>query len=115
MRLFAGTEFDRPPHCDRCGELEAECACPPLPPEVTHNPPERQTARLAVEKRKKGKVVTVIRGLAADDNPLPDLLTQLKNACGAGGTLRDDEIEIQGRHLERVAEQLRKIGYRVKS
>jgi translation initiation factor 1 len=92
--------------------LEADCACPP--PLAPRLPPEKQTARLAVEKRKKGKVVTVVRGLPAAGNDLPGLLAQLKNACGAGGTLKDDELEIQGNHVDRVRELLTGIGYRVR-
>jgi translation initiation factor 1 len=110
-RLFAGTEFFQTPKCDRCGELEEECQCSPEPaPKI---PPEKQTAKLAVEKRKKGKVVTVVRGLPAEGNDLPELLTQLKTTCGAGGTLKEDFLEIQGKHLERVRDALRGIGYRV--
>ena len=71
MRLFEGTQWDRPPRCDECGELEEDCVCPPPAKELT--PPEKQTARLAVEKRKKGKVVTVVRGLPAEENDLPKL------------------------------------------
>ena len=112
MRLFEGTEFDRPPRCERCGELEADCHCPPEAAPLI--PPEKQTARLAVEKRKKGKVVTVIRGLEPEGNDLPALLTKLKNSCGAGGTISEDGIEIQGKHLERLRETLGQIGYRVK-
>ncbi len=112
MRLFEGTEFDRPPRCERCGELEEDCQCPPEPEPLI--PPEKQTARLAVEKRKKGKVVTVIRGLPAEGNDLPRLLTRLKSGCGAGGTIAEDSIEIQGKHLDRIRETLQQIGYRVK-
>ena len=112
MRLFEGTQWDRPPRCERCGELEEVCTCPPPPKVLT--PPEKQTARLAVEKRKKGKVVTVVRGLPADENDLPGLLGQLKAACGAGGTLKDDELEIQGDHLERLRCLLAEIGFRVR-
>ena len=112
MRLFAGTPFDRPPQCDRCGQLEAECTCPP--PVPRRLAPERQTARLAVEKRTKGKLVTVIRGLTAENNDLPELLSKLKSICGAGGTVKDDELEIQGSHLDRLKEALLKLGYRVR-
>jgi translation initiation factor 1 len=112
MRLFEGTKFDRPPRCERCGALEADCRCsPPPPPRI---PPGEQTARIAIEKRKRGKSVTVIRGLPEVGNDLPDLLTKLKNACGAGGTIKDEVIEIQGKQLERVREVLRGIGYQVK-
>ncbi len=77
-------------------------------------PPEKQTASIAVEKRKKGKMVTVVRGLAAADNDLPALLTELKNTCGAGGAVKDDTVEVQGSHVERVTVVLTKIGYRVR-
>jgi translation initiation factor 1 len=112
MRLFEGTEFDRPPRCERCGELEEQCTCPPAEPVWV--PAAEQTARIAVEKRKRGKQVTVVRGLAAADNDLPALLTQLKSQCGAGGTLKGDELEIQGDQRERVRDALRQIGYRVR-
>lgn len=112
MRLFEGTEFDRPPTCERCGELEVDCKCPPKAAPLI--PPGQQTARIAVEKRRKGKVVTVIRGLPAEGNDLPALLTKLKSDCGAGGSLQDNSIEIQGRQLDRVRDVLTKIGYRVK-
>lgn len=111
MRLFEGTEFDIPPHCERCNKLEAECQCPPLPKPT--KAPQLQTARLSVEKRKKGKVVTVIRGLLADDNDLPALLKSLKNSCGSGGTVDGDELELQGEHVERLRELLKKMGFRV--
>jgi translation initiation factor 1 len=112
MRLFAGTPFDRPPKCDRCGELETDCRCAPLP--VARVPPAEQTARLSVEKRKKGKVVTVIRGLPADGNDLPSLVSQLKSRCGAGGAIHEDQLEIQGAHIERIAALLKELGYVVK-
>ena len=112
-RLFAGTKFDRPPHCDRCDRPEDECTCPPPEPEtIVRIAPEKQTARLAVEKRKMGKWVTVIRDLDAAD--LPDLLVRLKSKCGAGGSLQENAIEIQGRHLDRVRDELKSVGYRVK-
>lgn len=114
-RLFAGTPFDRPPRCEHCDELEENCVCPPqesAPP--SYKPAEKQTARLAVEKRKRGKVVTVIRGLSAEDNDLTSLLTTLKTSCGAGGTLQDDCVELQGRHVDRIRAELQKIGYKVK-
>lgn len=112
MHLFAGTPFDRPPHCERCGRLETECTCPPVEP--ARVPPGKQTARVAVEKRKAGRVMTVIRGLAAADSDLPDLLTRLKNHCGAGGSLQDEILEIQGDQSGKVREFLGKLGYRVR-
>lgn len=115
MRLFEGTPWDRPPRCERCGELEVDCRCPPASESrPVWLAPGKQTARVAEEKRPGGRRVTVIRGLAPTESDLAALLVQLKNACGAGGTARDDVVEIQGSHAERVAAFLRELGYRVK-
>ena len=114
VRLFAGTPWDRPPTCERCGKLEQDCHCPPLPKAPTYVAPAKQTARLVVEKRPGRRWVTAVRGLAATDNDLPGLLARLKAACGAGGTLKDDVIEIQGQQLDRVRSLLQELGYKVK-
>jgi len=47
-------------------------------------------------------------------NRLDTLLKQLKNQCGAGGTLKDNEIEIQGNHTQKLLEILTKLGYKAK-
>jgi translation initiation factor 1 len=114
QRLFAGTPWDRPPRCERCGQLESECACPPPALEPVRIPPEKQTARLRVEKRAKGKTVTVVRGLDAQGNDLPALAARLKERCGAGGTVKDGAIELQGDHLADAEALLLGLGYRVR-
>ncbi|MSR60226.1 MAG: translation initiation factor [Planctomycetaceae bacterium] len=114
-RLLAGTIYDRPPVCDRCAKPEAECSCPPIrPPARGVTPPAKQTARLSIEKRKKGKIVSVIRGLPTSENDLAELLSRLKSACGAGGTLDGDAMEIQGDHREKLAQLLAELGYKTK-
>lgn len=113
-RLFAGTPWDRPPVCDRCGAPESACTCPPIVPAPVRIPPETQTARLAVEKRPKGKVVTIVSDLDPEGNDLVELASKLKAACGAGGTLKDGRIEIQGDHRDAAERALQKIGYKTK-
>lgn len=113
MRLFEGTEFYQPPRCDQCNELEESCQCPS--PEPQPLPPQTQRARIRVETRKRGKVVTVVQGLA-EGNPgrhYDELLSQLKNICGAGGSIQNDCIEIQGNHQQRLENTLKEIGYRI--
>ncbi len=111
-RLFAGTPFDIPPTCDRCGKIEEECDCPPPP--VQWLAPEKQTAKVRVEKRKANRTVTVVDGLSPKDSNLPALLKQLKDHCGAGGSLQEDRIELQGDHLTRVQDHLSWMGYQVR-
>ncbi len=67
-----------------------------------------------MEKRRHGRMMTVIRGLRAEDTDLPALLKRLKNTCGAGGTITEDGLEIQGTHADRVRTELLTIGYKVK-
>lgn len=113
-RLFAGTPWDRPPTCDRCGRLESECECPPPAPEVVRIDPAKQTARLRVEKRPKGKVVTTVSGLNPEGNDLEGLAASLKAKCGTGGTVKEGAIELQGDHLAKAEAALTAIGYRTK-
>jgi len=65
-------------------------------------------------KGRAGKGVTLVKGLALDAAALTALGKQLKAACGSGGTVKDGVIEIQGDHVERVIELLKKDGRTVK-
>ena len=62
---------------------------------------------------RNGKVVTVIRGLPPGA-ALLDLAADLKRLCGAGDTVKDGVLEIQGDHRDRLAGNLRTRGYTVK-
>ncbi len=109
-RLFAGTQFDMPPRCERCGELEEDCKCRRPPRQFAA--PQTQTAKIRVDQRKHKRQVTVVWGLDPGANDLSAVLAQLKAACGAGGSIQDEQLEIQGDHAERVREKLVEIGFR---
>ncbi len=112
-RLFAGTPWDRPPTCDRCGRLEAECSCVPLVPDTKRIPPEVQTARPRPSGT-KGKLVTVITGLVADGNDLNDVATQLENSVRRRRHRQGREIELQGDHLLAAERTLQRLGFKTK-
>ncbi len=61
---------------------------------------------------RRGKTVTVVRGLAAAETPT--VASDLKRHCGTGGAVKDGAVEIQGDHRERIAEKLRSAGHTVK-
>ena len=70
--------------------------------------------RISREKGNRGgKTVTMIRGLP-ETATLIARAQELKRACGAGGTVRDGAVEIQGDHRERLFEKLTALGYKVK-
>jgi translation initiation factor 1 len=77
--------------------------------------PDDGIVRIFREKGGKGgKTVTAVHGLPKTGVDLQSLATELKRSCGAGGTLKDGVVEIQGDHREKVAEKLRAMGYQVK-
>ncbi|MFI4876062.1 MAG: translation initiation factor [Blastopirellula sp. JB062] len=125
-RLFAGTPFDIPPKCDDCGKFESDCTCTPTEKAAAEAqrrqaaarlPPSSQTAVIRMEKRKGGRTATVVAGLTHAANDLPALLKKLQADCGSGGTVKakEDLLEIQGNHAQRVQESLLALGYRVKT
>lgn len=78
-------------------------------------PPAQQNLKIqASRKGRKGKTVTVISGFQAKPETLGDVLKQLKTQCGAGGTVKDQEIEVQGDHAQKVLQVLTQLGYKAK-
>lgn len=78
-------------------------------------PAKGQTAIVSRTSRNRaGKTVTLVSGLRHDPATFDALAKHLKRVCGSGGTFKNGEIEIQGDHREKVAEELRVKGYAVK-
>lgn len=107
--LFAGTPWERPVTCERCGKPRAECACPHSA-DGALCPPQRQPARVRRERR-GGRTVTIVSGLDAVASDLPALLKLLKHECATGGTLASGALELQGDHREKIVARLREMGY----
>ncbi len=65
-------------------------------------------------KGRKGKGVSLIRGLDLEKTSLKELAKKLKQKCGTGGTVKDNVIEIQGDHRDFLIQELNKLGYKAK-
>ena len=65
-------------------------------------------------KGRKGRGVTIIEGIPLEGQQLKTLAMKLKQRCGAGGTIKDGTIEIQGEHRDLLFSELTKLGYSVK-
>lgn len=63
---------------------------------------------------RKGKAVTVVSGLGHDPQTMERIARALKQHCGAGGTVKEGTIEIQGDQRERVGAYLQQSGYVVR-
>ncbi len=112
--LFAGTPLERPVTCAVCEQPLESCQCPRDGDGEVLLPAD-QTAIIGLEKRKKGKVVTTISGLDPHAADLKAILKKLKSVCGSGGTISDNTIEVQGDHREKIASELKKLGYAIKT
>ena len=65
-------------------------------------------------KGRRGGGVTVVTGVPLSDAELEELASRLKRLCGAGGTVKDRVIEIQGEHRDAVIAELTKHGWLVR-
>lgn len=87
----------------------------PMARGVPDRPPNQQTVRVQVSRKGRGgKTVTVITGFQHTPDSLAALAKQLKAQCGTGGTAKEDTIEIQGDHAQKLVELLVAKGYQAK-
>lgn len=68
------------------------------------------TLTIRVERRRYNKPVTIVEGFSGTED-LKSLAKTLKKRVGAGGTVEDDRIEIQGEHTNRIPPILEEEGY----
>jgi len=113
LGLFDGTSLEQPVTCEVCGQALTQCSCPRSESGSVLLPKD-QAARVGREKRRNGKTVTVITGLDPTASDLKAILTQLKSACAAGGTVAEGRIEVQGDHRKQALSILQDRGYPAK-
>lgn len=89
--------------CPKCGLLKEFCTCETLAK-------EREVITISHTKKRYGKDITIITGMAKDVDK-KRILKDLKRKLACGGTLKDDAIELQGNHMERVKQLLIKMGF----
>lgn len=78
-------------------------------------PPNQQTVRIQVSRKGRGgKTVSVVSGFQSKPETLFDLAKKLKAQCGTGGAVKDDTIEIQGDHAQKLLQILTGLGYKAK-
>lgn len=75
-------------------------------------PKEKQKLRVKLDtKQRAGKVVTLIDGFIGTNDDIEALGKQLKTKCGAGGSVKDGFIIIQGDYKDKVVTWLKDWGY----
>ena len=92
--------------CPVCGLPQELCMCE----EIAR---EQQRIKIYSDRRRYGKMVTIVEGIDAADIDIEDLAKRLKTKCAAGGTVKDGRIELQGEHKKKVKLALEDIGFTV--
>ena len=73
-----------------------------------------QNLRLHLDRKKGGKIATVIKGFIQTDNELKNLAKRIKKQCATGGSIKNNEIIIQGNKRDIVKTILEKEGFKPK-
>ncbi len=89
--------------CEKCGLPKEICMCGELAK-------GKQKILIKTVERRFGKKMTVIQGLTKDVD-IKELTKKLKQKLACGGTHKDGVIELQGNHVEKVKEELMKLGF----
>ena len=92
--------------CPKCGLPTELCVCE----EIAR---EQQKIDISVDKRRYGKMMTIVEGINPNDLDIDALITKLKKRCASGGTIKDGKIELQGDHRSKVKEALEEMGFDV--
>jgi translation initiation factor 1 len=95
--------------CLKCGKYP--CGCP----KASDLNPAEHLLKIRLEKNGRGgKTVSVIFELPVNELYFKDLEKKLKGLCGTGGSYKNNKIEIQGDHREKIKLFLEKLGFKVK-
>lgn len=74
--------------------------------------PAKQILRVKLDtKHRAGKAVTLIAGFIGTTADIENLGKSLKSFCGTGGSIKDNEIIVQGDNRDKVVQWLLKNGY----
>lgn len=80
-------------------------------PENLLSPKEQLLTIVLDKKHRGGKVVSIIKGFSMKEEEIEVIAKKLKTFCGSGGSVKDNEIIIQGDHREKIFQWLLKNGF----
>ena len=109
-RPVYSTEFGK--LCPQCHRPIASCVCHQQKSKTANS--VNNIRLLRESKGRGGKVVTVVTGVPLAGSELKVLANTLKKKCGVGGSIKGENIEIQGDQRQKLQNELEKLGYTVK-
>lgn len=83
-----------------------------IEPDVFTLPATQQRLKVSLDKKQRsGKSVTLVSGFQGKIKDLEDLGRKLKTHCGTGGSVKGNEILVQGDNRAKVSDWLKKNHY----
>lgn len=90
--------------CPKCGLPEELCICEMIAK-------ESHKIRVSMVQKRFGKSMTIITGIDTSKIDIRQLMKTLKSRLACGGTYKNNEVELQGDHRDRVKQLLIKEGF----
>ncbi|PIN80786.1 stress response translation initiation inhibitor YciH [Candidatus Woesearchaeota archaeon CG10_big_fil_rev_8_21_14_0_10_30_7] len=90
--------------CPKCGLPLDLCVCESIAK-------ESQIITVKTEKKKFGKIYTVIEGINEKEINIEQLCKELKSKFACGGTYKQNNIELQGNHKQKIKQILVEKGF----
>ena len=90
--------------CSHCGLPKELCVCESIAK-------ESQKIIVKTEKKKFGKLHTIIEGIDEKQIDLRDVAKQLKSKFACGGTSKEGRVELQGDHKQKAKDALVQMGF----
>ena len=90
--------------CPKCGLPKELCVCEIIAKEA-------QKIKISLVQKRYSKNMTVVKGIDTSKIDIRQLMKILKSKLACGGTYKNDEVELQGDHRQRVKQILIKEGF----
>ena len=89
--------------CPRCSLPLEICVCQEIAK-------QDQKIKVSIVKKRFGKISTIVEGFDVKTD-VKQLAKELKRKLACGGTGKDNRIELQGDHRDRIRDILKKMNY----
>ena len=90
--------------CMKCGLPKELCVCETIAKET-------QNIIVTTEKRRFGKIHTILTGINEAEINMKDLNKKLKDKLACGGTAKEGKIDLQGNHKVKIKQILVQLGF----